>query len=53
MIRKITRDEYKALLDAGFRFRNWSLYEPERNPERTYYCVIDEKGNCILNKTAL
>lgn len=48
-IRRISKDEYRALLEAGKRFRDWSLYEPSQKPDRVYY-VID-MGPCTLNKT--
>lgn len=51
MIVQLTRSQYKAMLNSGVVFRNWSLYEPMHNPQKTFYLVRDERGNVILHKT--
>lgn len=49
-VKKLTREQYKEMLDRGVRFRDWSLYEPQNNPNKTYYVV--QLGRTItVNKT--
>lgn len=52
-IERITREDYKKMLDSGLKFRDWSLYEPEKQPKKTFYIIIDDKGNSMLNKTSV
>ena len=52
-IKKISRSEYKEMLDQGIKFKNWSLYEPEKSPKKTYYIVLDDRGNAMLNKVVV
>lgn len=51
-VKTITREEYKELLDRGLTFKDWSLYEPQNNPSKTYYIV--KLGKSItVNKTEI
>jgi len=52
-VKTITRADYKRMLDCGTRFRNWSINEPANHPKRIFYCVMDERGYCMLNKVAV
>jgi hypothetical protein len=38
-VKHLTRAEYKAMLDAGRKFRDWSLHSPMHNPGKTFYIV--------------
>lgn len=49
---RITREQYKQMLDAGRKFRNWSLYEPQNNPHRTYY-LVDLGNGLTANKVEI
>jgi hypothetical protein len=38
---KLTRDQYKSMLDQGHKFTNASLYEPDNAPKGTKFFHVE------------